>query len=215
MRLVVSMVLPRLSKEIVTPLRWEAWDYFLVNHPDQEYRRYIIAGLQEGFRIGFNYKGQKGCRKATSNMVSTMQKPEIIREYLSKECAEGWVLDPLPPELFPCVQISRVGVIPKGSTGKWRLILDLSAPGGFSVNDNIDETLCSLSYISIEDAVQEIMAKGQGAQLAKIDIQSAYSNIPVHPEDWNLLGMVWENSLFIDTTLPFGLRSAPKIFTQR
>ena len=26
-------------------------------------------------------------------------------------------------------------------------------------------------------------------------------------------GMVWESSLFIDTTLPFGLRSAPKIFT--
>ena len=57
------------------------------------------------------------------------------------------------------------------------------------------------------------MAKGQGFQLAKIDIQSAYRNIPVHLEDWNLLGMVWENSLFIGTTLPFGLRSAPKIFT--
>ena len=81
------------------------------------------------------------------------------------------------------------------------------------MNDNIDETLCSLFYISIEDAVQEIMAKGQGSQLAKIDIQSAYRNIPVHPEDWNLLGMVWGNSLFIDTTLPFGLRLAPKIFT--
>ena len=34
----------------------------------------------------------------------------------------------------------------------------------------------------------------------------------MHSDDWNLLGMLWENSLFIDTTLPFGLRSAPKIF---
>ena len=58
------------------------------------------------------------------------------------------------------------------------------------------------------------MAKGQGSQLAKVDSLSAYRNIPVHPEDWNLLGMVWENSLFIDTTLPFGLRSAPKIFIE-
>ena len=57
------------------------------------------------------------------------------------------------------------------------------------------------------------MAKGQGSQLAKVDIQNAYRNIPVLPEDWNLLGMVWENSLIIDTTFPFGLRSAPKIFT--
>ena len=147
--------------------------------------------------------------------VNNAKTRDCEKAYLSKECAEGRVLGPLPPELFPSVQISRIGVIPKGSTGKWRLIVDLSAPEGFSVNDNIDKTLCSLSYISIEDAVQEIMAKGQGAQLAKIDIQSAYRNIPVHPEDWNLLGMVWENSLFIDTTLPFGpgLRLAPKIFT--
>ena len=115
--------------------------------------------------------------------------------------------------MLPGVQISRIGVIPKGSTGKWHLIVDLSAPEGFIVNDNIDETLCSLSYISVEDTVQEIVAKGQGSQLAKVDIQSTYRTIPVHPEDWNLLGMVWENFLFIDTTLPLGLRLAPKIFT--
>ena len=209
----VSRVLPGLRKEVVTSLKWEAWNYFLVNHPDQEYRRYIVSGLREDFRVGFNYNRLEGCKRSTSNMVSTMQKPEVVRDYLSKECAEGRVLGPLPPELFPSVQISRIGVIPKGSTGKWRLIDDLSAPEGFSVNDNIDETLCSLSYISVEDAVQETMEKGQGSQLAKVDIQSAYRTIPVHPEDWNLLGMAWDKSLFIDTTLPFGLRSAPKIFT--
>ena len=81
------------------------------------------------------------------------------------------------------------------------------------MNDNTDESLCSLSYISVDDTVKEIMAKGLGSQLAKVDIQSPYRTITVHPEDWNLLGMSWENVLFIDTTLPFGLRSAPKIFT--
>ena len=104
-----------------------------------------------------------------------------------------------------------IGIILKGLTRKWHLIVDLSAPEGFSVNDNIVETLCSLSYISVE--VQEIMAKERGSQLAKVDIQSTCRIILVHPEDWNLLEMVWDNSLFIDTTLPCGLRSAPKIFT--
>ena len=27
------------------------------------------------------------------------------------------------------------------------------------------------------------------------------------------MGMIWGDALFIDTALPFGLRSAPKIFT--
>ena len=49
--------------------------------------------------------------------------------------------------------------------------------------------------------------------LAKIDIAHAYRNVPVHPEDRKLLGMQWQGKVYIDTALPFGLRSAPKIFT--
>ena len=37
--------------------------------------------------------------------------------------------------------------------------------------------------------------------------------VPVHQEDWLLLGMQWRGASYIDTSLPFGLRSALKIFT--
>ena len=50
--------------------------------------------------------------------------------------------------------------------------------------------------------------------MAKMDIQSAYQNVLVHPDDRILLGMKWEDQLFIDTVLPFGLRLAPKIFSR-
>ena len=48
--------------------------------------------------------------------------------------------------------------------------------------------------------------------LAKIDIESAFRLVPVHPQDRPLLGVRWDDQLFIDPMLPFGLRSAPKIF---
>ena len=48
--------------------------------------------------------------------------------------------------------------------------------------------------------------------LTKLDVEAAYRIVPVHPEDRQLLGMLWGEELFIDTALPFGLRSAPKIF---
>ncbi len=54
---------------------------------------------------------------------------------------------------------------------------------------------------------------GPSAQLAKIDIKSAYKTVVVHPEDRLLLGMLWDDRLYVDAALPFGLRSAPKIFT--
>ena len=37
--------------------------------------------------------------------------------------------------------------------------------------------------------------------------------VPIHPEDQPLLGIYWDNVVYIDRVLPFGLRSAPKIFT--
>ena len=49
--------------------------------------------------------------------------------------------------------------------------------------------------------------------MAKLDIASAYRAVPVHPEDRRLLGMKWRGDVFVDGALPFGLRSAPKIFT--
>jgi len=49
--------------------------------------------------------------------------------------------------------------------------------------------------------------------LAKIDIKSAYRLIPIHPDDRCLLGFEWQGAHFIDGMLPFGLRSAPLIFT--
>ena len=53
---------------------------------------------------------------------------------------------------------------------------------------------------------------GRGTQLAKLDIKSAYRTVPVHPDDRYLLGMTWQSKTYVDLTLPFGLRSAPKIF---
>ena len=37
--------------------------------------------------------------------------------------------------------------------------------------------------------------------------------IPVHPHDQHLLGVRWKDSYYVDRMLPFGLRSAPKIFS--
>ena len=57
-----------------------------------------------------------------------------------------------------------------------------------------------------------VLELGQGAQLAKVDLRSGYRIIPVHAEDRWLLGMAWDGALYVDTTLPFGLCSAPKLF---
>ena len=69
-----------------------------------------------------------------------------------------------------------------------------------------------MKYISIDDAINEILKLGPGTLLAKIDINNAFRLIPVHPADRRLLVMEWKGSLFVETCLPFGLRSALWLF---
>ena len=77
--------------------------------------------------------------------------------------------------------------------------MDLSSLEGQSVNGGIKPELCSLHYLRLDEVVQQISKPGQGALLAKMDIDSAYRNIPVHLADRPLLGMQWKGSIFFDT----------------
>ena len=86
------------------------------------------------------------------------------------------------------------------------MIVDLSSPSGQSVNDGV-------KYASVDQAVSIIQHLGRGTQLVKVDIKDAYRIIPVLPSEYHLLGISWEWETFIDRALPFGLRSAPKIFS--
>ncbi len=117
-----------------------------------------------------------------------------------EECWLGRVVGPLSKGSH----VSRFGVIPKSS--QWRLIVNLSHPeGGVCVRKRRYSGRPML--ISVENAIDVIIDLGKGSLLY---LESAYRNVPVHPTDQSL---VWEDSLYIDTVLPFGLRSAPKSFT--
>ena len=148
-------------------------------------------------------------------MLSAKQHPQPIRDYLAKELEAGRVIGPLGRDASGLnIQVSRFGVISKPhQPGKWRLITDQSSPEGASVNDGVDPRLCLVNYASVDDAVEVIVRLGRGARLAKFDLESAYRLVPVWPEDRLLLGMRWEGATYVDGALPFGLRSAPKLFT--
>jgi len=131
------------------------WQQRLQSHPDQEFASYICNGLVQGFRVGFNYP--RPCKSATSNMPSARAHPEVVAKYLGEECAVGRIVGPFPPGQIPNLQVSRLGVIPKGKTsGKWRLITDLSFPEGSSINDGIGPSLCTLQYTSVDKVAKAV-----------------------------------------------------------
>lgn len=207
--------LPEYMSQVVTPLKLTSWTELLGDHPDPEFTGYILRGIEKGFRVGFNPK-QCQLQSRGTNMISAAEQPGVVSKYLADEVAAGRVIKVHPPLGGEAVVIhcSPFGVIPKKNRpNRWRLIVDLSSPEGHSVNDGIDRELASLSYVSVDDVVSRVLRLGKGARLAKMDIKQAYRNVPVHPNDRSMLGMSWKGEVFVDATLPFGLRSAPLIFT--
>ena len=196
---------------VITPLCVSVWERKLSNHPDREFVKYVCDGIREGLRVGFDYRKGR-CRRAAGNMKSIADHREVVESYIGREKEAGRLLGPFPRDALPEVHVSPFGVIPKSEEGKWRLIVDLSSPNGGSVNDGISKELCSLSYMSVDEVAARVVKLGKGALLAKFDLKAAYRNVPVHPDDRWLFGMLWEDQLYVDTVLPFGLRSAPIIF---
>ena len=193
-----------------TPVHVSALEAELVNHPDTECVNSLISGMRHGFCIG--YDGP--CDTLISpNLSSATDNPSLISEYLANECALGHTAGPFDVCPFDPFQSAGIGIVPKKSGG-FRLIVHLSAPLGQNINDGIDEDLYSLEYTTVDDIVKHVIRQGRGALLYKVDMQHTLCNIPVHPSDWPLLGMVRDGQYYFDKVLPFGLCSSPAIFNK-
>lgn len=149
-------------------------------HPEFRFVQYILQGLEQGFRVGFDRR--QPLRSASSNCPSAKAHPGVVSDYIAKETSLWQFLGPFTHDQLPPVHISKFRVIPKGHTpGKWRLITDLSSPRGFSINDGIDPSICSLSYVTVDQIAETAASFRRGALLAKLDVESAYRVVPVHP----------------------------------
>ena len=193
-----------------TPIRSFLLERELSSHPDKTFVRQLINDLQHGCSIG--YTGLQFAHLA-KKLPSAFQQPSVIDATLQKECEAGRILGPFPTPPLPNFRTSGLGLVPKHDGG-WRIIYHLSAPTTHSINYFIDPLMYSLSYCSIDDAYTIINKLGPGTLLSKIDLKDAFRLIPVRPTDWNLLGIHWQQNYYIDTCLPFGLRSAPYLFNR-
>ena len=173
----------------------------------------MTNGLRTGFRTGF-HADKIQLKSVDINCSSAIAHSSVIDKYLADEIDAQRVAGPFAAPPFSNLHISRFGVIPKkNKPNTWRLILDLSSPADHCVNDGIFNSEIPVVYRTVRDAIKLIVKTGQGALKSKVDIQKAYRIVPVLPSDRYFLGMKWRDKFFVDLALPFGLWSAPGIFS--
>ena len=196
---------------VVTPLNVDKLAIELVNHPDRSFVYTLINALRDGTRIG--YLGPQKHR-VSRNPISASQHPEVVSANLNKEIQLGRIAGPFPSSPLPNFQCHPIGVVPKKHSAEWRTIYHLSYPEGDSINDHIRKDPYSLQDIRVDDAIAILRLLDPGTYMAKTDLKSAFRLMPIHPDDWNLLGIYWQSQYYVDLYLPFGLRSAPYLFNQ-
>ena len=166
--------------------------------------------MHRGVRLGFT--GPRISHRSR-NLRSALDHPDIVRKHLATECARGHTAGPFPRPPCTPFRTSGLGVVPKKSGGH-RLIVHLSSPPGASVNDFISRDDFSLQYITVDTVISHLQTAGIGALMFKVDLKHAFRLVPVHPDDWPLLGMEFDGQYYVDKVLPFGLRSSPKLFNR-
>ena len=175
--------------------------------------------LDYGFPIG--YCSDRLPMPATRNHSRSYMYPHHVDAYINKEIQERATLGPFSSNpLCSFLMVSPLNTVSKkGSEDARRVIMDLSWPWGYSVNDGIAKDIylgCEVSvhYPSLDDLLARVVELGSGCLLFKTDLSRAYRQLHCCPGDVGLLGYSWRGSLFIDTVLPFGLRSSA-MFCQR
>ena len=60
-----------------------------------------------------------------------------------------------------------------------------------------------MHYIKLDQIISMVLKHLPGALMATFDVEAAYRNIAVHPDDRYLLGMKWHGQFFVDLWSPF------------
>lgn len=179
----------------------------------QGYEEEKLRVLQEGFSYGFHL----GCTdlpssKVSRNHKSAIEHPSVIQDFIAQGRELGRIAGPFPSPPFTHFVSSPLGVVPKSEPGKLCVIHDLSFPKSNSVNSMIPDENSTVQYDSIDNVTVLLRKFGQGALMAKTDIQDAFRIVPIHPNDYNLLGFSRENNYYYDKCLPMGASSSCQIF---
>ena len=168
----------------------------------------IINGITHGVAIDFS--GEREVNRTAANIPIDEGDVPKVSGVINTDCAKKKKAGPFDEQPFEFFTVSPIGAVPKKS-GKIRVIHHLSYPrGGDSVNDSVEEEELRLS--SFGHAARAVVKLGRGCFLIKLDVEAAYKQVPVRPEDWPLLGFKWEGKWYYERVLPFGLRSSCRIW---
>ncbi|XP_021347069.1 uncharacterized protein LOC110454687 isoform X1 [Mizuhopecten yessoensis] len=201
-------VKPLKNEPLPTPIVIDRFLTYLRGY-DKSKLNFLQDGFKQGFRL--QYEGPRIFRDSR-NLKSALDNMQILKDKIQKEIYHGRCFGPYHTPPFTNLQISPLGLVPKKEPNEFRVIHHLSFPEGSSINDGIAPENSTVVYQTIDQAIQLIKHYGPNSFLAKTDIESAFRLIPIHPDDYELLGFKIDDKFYFDRVLPMGCSISCRLF---
>jgi hypothetical protein len=194
-------------------MKAEAWDICMraMGYPDECPEAYarILGGIRVGVSIDF--EGDRFISRTCVNLLISAENEPKVNAIILADVQAGKKAGPFDAPPFTHTSCSPIGCVEKAEAGKIRVIHHLSHPyGGDSINAStlhVDQEMGSF-----DQACEFIRSLGAGCYLVKLDVEAAYKQVPVRPEDWPLLGFKWRGKWYYERVLPFGLKSSCRLW---
>lgn len=201
--------------KIVSPIKVEAFEKNLKDHPNQPFVKSVVRALKNGFWPHANtsdpafpttYDGSRH-RK----LITNQDKAKFIRKQRDEETELGRWSKPFGKKLLPGMHSSPIGAVPKSTPGKYRLVIDQSS-GPHALNSTIEKYQVKPTLDNIHDLGAKLIAvrkqyPKRKLVLFKSDVKAAYRQLPVHPL-WQIKQVVSiDGKRHVDRCNTFGNRS--------
>jgi len=161
--------------------------------------------------VPIDFKGERDIDRFGPNLPIDEAHVAKVSAVIAADVAALKKAGPFTEPPFPRMAVSPIGAVPKRNSAKVRVIYHLSYPfHGDSVNAGVRDEYLPLS--SFGHAARAVRLLGRGCFLVKLDVEAAYKQVPVHPDDWHLLGFKWQGKWYYERVLPFGLRSSCRLW---
>ncbi len=159
-----------------------------------------------------------GCAKAfraasvSGNTKGSYKFGPQVTDEIAGWVAAGFAAGPMDEEEVPAEAKINSILCREKPNGAVRVILNLSAPKGLSVNDGIDASEFPAVMSSTGRWLAVLNEAGHGCKMVKIDWAAAYKHIAVREEDRNLQWFSWLGKYFVELCLVFGGASSAGIY---
>lgn len=200
--------LPRTKLNLPTPINVSILESYLTHYRTVD-KAVLIDGFTRGFKL--HYEGQR--KSLVSNNLPSFNDNMVVgRQKVQAEINLGRMAGPFSVKPFKYIRSSPLGLCPKKTPGKFRLIHHLSYPHGDSVNSHIPDKYTHVKYAHFDTAVALVRDAGRGAQMSKCDIKDAFRLLPLAPSEYELVGFIIDGQWYYDKTMPQGCSISAREF---